>query len=356
MDAVFKIARQFVDNAAITQITALGNGLINDTFQVDSPSLQFVLQRINPRVFPKPQWILENMALAHQHIQQKPVDSVKLRWPKLLPASGRHYVVDKAGHFWRALEYITNTQSIEHITKAQEAQQAGFSLAHFHRLLSDLQPQTLHDTLPGFHITPAYLSRYQHLAIADPTLLTSTESQYCLTAIKTFAAVAEVLESAKHQGLLSLRVIHGDPKLNNFLFDQTSQQIVSLIDLDTLKPGLVHYDIGDCLRSCCLRLNPVSFDVSLAEIILRAYLTEAASFFTEQDYQYLYPAIELIAFELGLRFFTDYLEGNVYFKVTTPEQNLTRALGQFQLCASIRQQQAEIKAVITGIKHELNKS
>jgi Ser/Thr protein kinase RdoA (MazF antagonist) len=146
--------------------------------------------------------------------------------------------------------------------------------------------------------------------------------------------------------LLSLRVIHGDPKLNNFLFDQDSKQIVSIIDLDTVKPGLVHYDLGDCLRSCCHRLQSNEFDLDICAALLRSYLSEAGAFFTDDDYRYLYAAIQLIPFELGLRFYTDYLEGNQYFKVTDPEQNLLRAVDQFRLCESIMAQESALKTLI----------
>ncbi|MDD5268702.1 MAG: phosphotransferase, partial [Methylococcales bacterium] len=156
------------------------------------------------------------------------------------------------------------------------------------------------------------------------------------------------------QGLLSLRVIHGDPKLNNFLFDKKSKKIVSIIDLDTVKPGLVHYDIGDCLRSCCHRLETNVFDLDTCAVILKFYLSEAGAFFSESDYHYLYAAIQLIPFELGLRFYTDYLEGNRYFKVTGADQNLQRAADQFHLCESIFQQESAIKTLIEQLRLNVN--
>ena len=134
-------------------------------------------------------------------------------------------------------------------------------------------------------------------------------------------------------------------------------QAVSLIDLDTLKPGLVHYDIGDCLRSACNRLGEetedwqdVVFDVDLAQSILQGYLSLAKDFLQEQDYDYLYASIRLIAFELGLRFFTDYLADNVYFKVKHRRHNLTRALVQFKLTESIEQQADRLNSIIQDLK------
>jgi len=329
----------------------LGNGLINDTFLVTTAASAFVLQRINRQVFPVPEHIMQNLQQLHRHLRQKNPDGVKLQIPDVLSAGDNPYFQDENGDCWRALSFIAHSESLETIGSLGDAEQAGFALGHFHRLLSDLDPQSLHDTLPGFHITPGYLRHYRQVVAQLAGPVTSPESRYCVDFIAQNQAMADELETAKQQGLLSLRVIHGDPKLNNFLFDTHSHTIVSLIDLDTVKPGLVHYDIGDCLRSCCQTSDPVEFDLSICAAILKSYLAEAGAFFNEHDYAYLYPAIRLIPFELGIRFFTDYLAGNRYFKVSEPEQNLQRALAQFQLCDSIQQQARGLKQLIAQIKN-----
>ncbi|HAX76424.1 MAG TPA: aminoglycoside phosphotransferase, partial [Cyanobacteria bacterium UBA11372] len=166
-----------------------------------------------------------------------------------------------------------------------------------------------------------------------------------------------ILENAKTEGKLPLRLMHGDPKINNVMFDTATGKAVSVVDLDTVKPGLVHYDIGDCLRSGC---NPageetadwqsVRFDTDLAQGILQGYLSVAKAFLTENDYAYIYDAIRLIAFELGLRFFADHLAGNVYFKVKYAEHNLARALVQFKLTESIESQEITIRRIIEDMK------
>ena len=170
-------------------------------------------------------------------------------------------------------------------------------------------------------------------------------------------AWAPVLADARAQGRLRLRPIHGDPKVNNVMLDTATGQAVAMVDLDTVKPGLVHYDIGDCLRSGC---NPwgeetgdwetVRFEPELCRAMLAGYLSLARDFLTEHDYAYLYDAIRLLAFELGLRFFTDYLAGNVYFKARHPEHNLVRALVQFKLTESIESQAAAIGAIIRDLR------
>ena len=348
MNTLFSIAHQFAKTVA--EISPLGNGLINDTFLVATESSHFVLQRINRKIFPAPDQIMANLLMLAQHLEQKSSTAVKLKIPAILKTATSHdFYQDEQGDYWRALDFIGNTESLETISNIKQAQQTGFALGHFHRLVSDLDPLLLHDTLPGFHIAPDYLSHYHQVLMQSPMQL-APESLYCAKFIAKFQHLADELEIAKQQGLLSLRVIHGDPKLNNFLFDQHSKKIVSIIDLDTVKPGLVHYDIGDCLRSCCHKLESNEFDLDICTAVLRSYLSEAGVFFSDYDYHYLYAAIQLIPFELGIRFYTDYLDVNRYFRVTQHEQNLQRAADQFQLCESIMAQESTIKTLIEQLK------
>lgn len=340
----YLVAQQFT--SVITDITPLGNGLINDTFLVTTPDAAFVLQRINAQVFPAPKQIMSNLHQLNQHIKQKLSTAVKLQIPTLLTTTtGQDFFSDEKGDIWRALVFIANSESMESLSSLETAAQVGFALGHFHYLVSDLNPECLHDTLPSFHIAPDYLQQYQQVLTHTTTL---PENTYCADFIAQYQHITADLETAKHQGLLKLRVIHGDPKLNNFLFDKHSQKIISLIDLDTVKPALVHYDIGDCLRSCCHNVAD-EFDLAVCEALLKSYLHEVRTFFTADDYAYLYPAIRLLPFELGLRFYTDYLQGNRYFKVTDDQQNLHRAIAQFNLCASVIKQEADIKQLITRL-------
>ncbi|MDD5114171.1 MAG: aminoglycoside phosphotransferase family protein [Methylobacter sp.] len=344
-DQLLAIARQFADSAS--HITPLGNGLINDTFLVKSGSQTFVLQRINTQVFPNPEQIMANFVSLSRHITQKNGVDVRLQLPQILSTViNTALYQDEQGGAWRALSFIADSESLETVRTLDDVRQAGQALGHFHRLLSDLEPGTLHDTLPGFHITPGYLQQYRQ--VLTHTLV--KQDPYCAEFIDRFQHRADALEAAKQQGLLSLRVIHGDPKLNNFLFDVNSRQIISLIDLDTVKPGLVHYDVGDCVRSCCHNTDTGEFDLKCCGALLTGYFSEAGAFFTDHDYQYLYPAIRLIPFELGLRFYTDYLQGNRYFKVTEPEQNLRRAAEQFRLCESIQTQESAINSLIAELR------
>ncbi len=346
------IARQFI-NTEITSIKNYGNGLINDTFLVscetDSQSCYFILQRINHHVFPKPEQIMENIQKLIRHFQQSSQCRRLLVLPEILPTHcGQLYFIDDQQQYWRVLSFIENSISFEKITQAFEAEQTGSALGEFHCRTASLSTSELHDTLPGFHNTPNYLENYLRIHSIPEN---HPDSLFCQRFIEQFKDRADVLESARSKGLLVKRVIHGDPKLNNLLFSKTNHKVISIIDLDTVKPGLVHYDIGDCLRSCCQMDNPFRFDLDICELTLIHYFDQTGHFFSGHDYDYLYSAIELLPFELGLRFFTDYLQGNHYFKVSTPEQNLHRACRQFQLVQSIQKQRNQLKNLIERFRN-----
>ncbi len=346
-----EVARQFIAGHTVIDISPLGNGLINDTFLIATSSRRVVLQRLNVHVFAHPEQVMDNLSQLSLHIGQKSPARVKLQIPAPIPTlDGQAYYLDQQGRFWRALQLIEPAESRERITRDSEAAQVGFALGHFHKLCNDLAPERLHDTLPGFHITPGYFQNY--LSILDRPLQVEIDGQcrQCQDFIRRFRDDIVVLEQARQRGELAERVVHGDPKLNNFLFQPGTDSIISLIDLDTVKPGLLHYDIGDCLRSSCRITADNRFDLPRCQIILQSYLYEAGEFFTDADYDYLYAAIWLIPFELGLRFFSDYLNGNRYFKVSRPRQNLERALAQFALCDNIAKQRLIIESTIQTIK------
>lgn len=350
MQPLQSIAESFHHPGKILDIVSYGNGLINDTFLVttdDSSSAQFILQKINRQVFTKPKLVMANLVALNKHLQRKTAASIKLQIPRVISTTaGNPWYEDDNSDLWRALDFIKNSHSLDTIKKIVDAEQVGFALGHFHRLLSNLDPLLLYDTLPGFHITPDYLSHYDRTLLQFSKQRLSDMARHCIAVIADHRNQADILEKARQQKLLRERVIHGDPKLNNFLFDQHSGLAISIIDLDTVKPGLIHYDIGDCLRSCCHTTKPESFDLPICEAILKGYFAEAGHFFTQHDFDYLYAAIQLIPFELGLRFFTDFLQGNQYFKVTEPEQNLHKAITQFQLMQSITMQKIPIQQLL----------
>ena len=361
------IAGQFVALETVLAVEPFGNGNINDTFvvsQVASDPAQtptrFVLQRINTQVFRQPELVMRNMRTSTEHVRQRLQQRADTgrRWDVphvLLTHDQQDHWAGADGSFWRAISFIEASQSLDTVQSPDHAREVGYALGTFHSLICDLPADSLADTLEGFHITPGYLRQYE-AALENTPASDALEVQYCLNFIQARRELAHVLELAKDQQKLPIRPIHGDPKVNNVMLDSDGQAI-SMIDLDTVKPGLVHYDIGDCLRSGC---NPqgeeteqweaVHFELELAQAMLQGYLAEASFFLTQHDYDYLYDAIRLIAFELGLRFFADYLAGNVYFKVKHTDHNLARALVQFKLTESIEAQSAALQRLIQEMR------
>ncbi|MEL6927922.1 MAG: aminoglycoside phosphotransferase family protein [Cyanobacteria bacterium J06600_6] len=354
-----KIANQFQPHAKITNILQHGSGNINSTFLVTSElQAPFILQRLNTVVFCQPELVMNNICIlsdyVHQILPQIDLPSDR-RWlmPKvLLTTQNQNHYLAEDGTFWRGISFIDNSQSFDTIQNLHHAREIGYGLGMFHQLLHNLPTDKLADTLEGFHITPGYLKHYYQIK-EQFKLKSSTEVNYCLQFIQARPHLPYVLEAAKAEGELRLRTIHGDPKINNIMIDCETQAAVAMIDLDTVKPGLIHYDIGDCLRSGCNLLGEettnwesVKFEPELAQAILQGYLAVAQGFLTKKDYQYIYDSIRLLAFELGLRFFTDYLQGNVYFNVEHEEHNLARALVQFKLTESIESQSETIEKMI----------
>jgi hypothetical protein len=353
-------AEQFARADRIAEITQFGAGNINDTHLVSTSSNRekhFILQRINRRVFSTPELIMQNLRVFSEHVSESlrrnPMAGRRWEMPRLLlTALSQDHWIDPGGCFWRALSFIENSESFDSVIGLDHAAEVGYAIGLFHTLVSDLPANRLKDTLEGFHITPVYLGRYlevleKHLAPA------SADEAYCMDFIDRRKEFAPVLEKAKAEGRLPLRIIHGDPKVSNVMIDTGTGLAVSIVDLDTVKPGLVHYDIGDSLRSCCNPLgedpgkpDEVRFEPELCRALLRGYVSVAKGFLTEYDREFIYDSIRLIAYELGMRFFTDYLEGDVYFKARDRLHNLRRALVQFRLVESIESQAQALRTII----------
>lgn len=371
MENYIEIAHKFANGCPIKSVKRFGSGNINDTFKVELESKiskAYILQRINKNVFKEPKLIMENMKTISDHIASriKLEDHSQHQWeiPQILKSeNGLNYYQDDQSSFWRAITFIPHSQTYEKLEKPAFAFEAGYSLGKFHKLLSDLDISVLHDTLIGFHIAPEYLKKFDLALNQTARDLNCEITQYCINAIQQRRQRIDILEKAKAKGILKERPIHGDPKIANILFHQSEDHSLGIIDLDTVKPGLVHYDIGDCLRSCCNLLgedtqsfDKVTFDLTICQQVLSGYLSQVRDFFVSADYQYLYDCIYLIPLELGIRFFSDFLAGDPYYKIDHPKHNLYRGLTQIKLCESIENQKSEInqiiKKAITKLSHE----
>jgi len=349
------VASDIVDRFALPhpadRVEPYGSGLINATFLVTAGDVRYILQRINPLVFPEPERIIFNLSVLGGHIATRPASG--LRIPALIPAwDGSSFVRDGQGGLWRLMEFIPNTRGLVRIEDLEQAREVGRILGRFHVLVSDLPTDRLTVVLPGFHVTPGYLERFEQVLAVRTTARSEALSQAiaCVTARQ---AKVGVLEAARQGGHLLVRVIHGDPKLDNILFDRMTGRAVSLIDLDTVQAGLIHYDVGDCLRSCCNRSGrsaaaSASFDLDLCRAILGAYASETGSLLDQVEIELLFDAIRLIPFELALRFLTDHLEGDRYFRVTERGQNLRKAKVQLALVKDIEGKEREIRGIITA--------
>jgi hypothetical protein len=361
------VAAQFepAAGAALVCVEPYGSGNINDTFLVrvgGQPEHRFILQRINQKVFPYPHKIMENLRLVTEHVAAGAGvtgTGSQRRWelPAVVPAwTGQDYVIDDTGDFWRSLTFIEGARTHPKVRNAQHAGEAGYALGTFQRLISDLEVSRLHDTLPGFHIMPRYLQHYDEVVASHGADLSVPEIRYGVEFVTRRRAWATILQDAGAAGYLLERPVHGDPKIDNIMIDDVSGYAVGVIDLDTVKPGLVQYDIGDCLRSCCNPLgedthdiDQVRFELDLCEVILKGYLPEVRQFYSDADYAYLFDSVLALAFEMGLRFFMDYLEGDVYFKTRYPEHNLNRALVQFRLMEDMEAQEAQVRKMVQSL-------
>ena len=346
----------FLPELEIASLEPLGDGNVNDTWLVVSVSgKKYVLQRLNPFVFPDPGLVQDNLCTVTRHLQarlnQSDADFTVLK--VIDNGNWAHSYIDQDGAYWRLFSYINDTQTLNTVSTADQAREIGRTLGLFHQLTSSLPPSSLADPLPGFHNTPLYLELYDKLL---PT------AQGCAADCRDFIDErrmdVSLLEDARKQGSVRQQVIHGDPKVANFLFSRDLRRVISLIDLDTVKPGLLLHDIGDCLRSCC---NPsgeeiwepddVVFDQDFFAAMLAGYFENASDLLTVIDKHLIVDSVRLISFELGLRFYSDYLAGNRYFKVENPGQNLFRARVQFALVRSIESKYTELMETCGAVQN-----
>ncbi len=367
-EMLYHIASQFQLPGEIVRIEKFGTGLINTSYRSiithgDSSS-SYIHQKINQHVFPEPAEVIENMVVVTTHIREKlrqdrPIH--RRATLELVPTKdGQFSYLDENGDYWRTTYFIPDNIVYDTVQSPHHAREAGRILGEFQRIVSDIPAGRLHDTLPGFHDTPNYYERFLH-SLDNPHSdrrieARKHEADVCelVRQLKQREALAPLLISALKDGTLQERVVHNDPKINNILFDCHTDCGICLIDLDTVKNGLIHFDYGDCLRTVAnppgeetRNIQEVYFDLKSFEALTEGYLKEAQSFLTDADIDYLIDSIKVIVFEQTIRFLHDYLQGDVYYTPAYPTHNLSRALGQCALLRDIEKKEASMRTMVT---------
>jgi len=354
---VRNIAAQFLIQGDFLQATPYGSGHINDTycaiFDQGGTPVRYILQRVNHNVFKTPAALMENVARVTRHLAAKTSGqpAASRRVLTLIPArDGRPFFCDADGNHWRTYIFIEKAKSFDAVQSPEQAFQAAHAFGNFQKLLADLPAPRLHDTIPDFHHTPKRFIALEKALAADTVnraKLAQPEIEFALQ----HKAICSVLLAAK----LPERVTHNDTKFNNVMLDNATGEGICVIDLDTVMPGLALYDFGDMVRTTTSPakederdLSKVKMQFPMFEALARGYLSAAAEFLTPAERRFLPLAGKLITFEIGVRFLTDFLAGDVYFKVHRDGHNLDRCRTQFKLVESIEQQEpAMIKLVDT---------
>ena len=271
---------------------------------------------------------------------------------KIAAADGRSYYELDADNVFRVYKYIADTKTIENDKTLDDLYQAGIGFGRFQKLLSDYPVETLHETIKDFHHTPRRIEALKAAIKEDKAGRVASVEPEIAFALRNADFAHKVIEGME-RGEIPVRVTHNDTKINNILFDSQSGEAVCVIDLDTVMPGSMLYDFGDALRmggSTALEdetdLDKVSFDVEAFKAFASGYLDEMKDQLTRKELELLPFSVKLLTYECGVRFLTDYLNGDTYFKIHREKQNLDRARNQFKLVEDIAAREAELAEIV----------
>ena len=357
-DCARAVARNFQIDGECVEAPPFGSGHINDTFRVTfqngSDTFFHILQRINRDIFRNPDALMENIqrVTAHLSAQVTNVPDRDRRVSRLIPArDGKAWHVDEDGDYWRAYFYISGARTYDAVENTDQAFQAARAFGRFQEMLANLPLPRLHDTIPDFHNTP---KRFEALLAAissdsaNRAILVQPEIEFALA----HEPIVSILLGAN----LPERVTHNDTKLNNVLLDEVTGEGICVVDLDTVMPGLTPYDFGDMVRTTTsptaedeLDLSKVSMHFPMFEALVRGYLSSAGEFLTKEERKLLAFSGKLISFEIGIRFLTDYLSGDTYFRIHRQGHNLDRCRTQFKLVESIERQKDAMERLVESL-------
>lgn len=356
------VARQFQIGENFFSAVPYGSGHINDTYCVtihhNGSPVRYILQRINHSVFHNPIAVMDNIQRVTLHLAAKvspEPDSCRLVLSLVPTQNDSTYYVDVDGNYWRAYRLIEKAHSYDEVESAEQAFQAAKAIGRFQQLLVDLPPPRLHETIRDFHNTPKRFKALEDAIISD----VAGRVRFAGPEIE-FALSRKSIGSILLEANLPERITHNDTKINNVLFDDATGDGICVIDLDTVMPGLVLHDFGDLVRTAASSakedetdLSKVAIQLPLFEALVQGYLTMAGNFLTTDEKRHLVFSGKVMTYEQGIRFLTDYLLGDAYYKVHHKQQNLDRCRTQFKLLESIEQQERAMDWIVQRAANSL---
>ncbi len=354
LEAISQIGNQFAIQGEFIAGHEIESGHINTTFLTtyelpDGRQQRYILQRINQNVFKQPLAVMRNVECVTRHINWKVLRVKKDlggQTLNLYPGrGGRFWVEGPNGGIWRCYNFIEGCQTYDVVENTRQAYQAARAFGSFQDLVSDLPANDLEETIPDFHHTPKRLEKLLEVAAADPKgRLASVREEFDF--IRERAGITGVLLQLCEEGKIPVRVTHNDTKINNVMIDMETDEAVCVIDLDTVMPGLSLYDFGDLVRTATspaeedeVDLTKVQMRMPMFEALVEGYLDSAGDFINDVEVDHLAFSGKLITLEIGIRFLTDYLEGDIYFKTHRVGHNLDRCRTQLTLVKRIEEQE-----------------
>ncbi|MEA3308490.1 MAG: aminoglycoside phosphotransferase family protein [Chloroflexota bacterium] len=345
-----EVSRQFQLHGEVQAIQPYGCGHINDTYLINcnhTSAIDYILQRVNHHVFTKPAELMQNIARVTAHLRQKiraRGGDVERETLNLIPTvDDELFYQHSDGTYWRVYLFITGAQTYQQVTSLAHVYHAAEAFGHFQELLSDFPVEELHETIPYFHHTRQRFEAFEATVAADG-LGRAFAVQPEIEFVRAREAECSVLVDLIAEGKLPQRVTHNDTKFNNIMIDDETGRGICVIDLDTVMPGLSLYDFGDAVRSAAnpaaedtRELSQVRIDLGIFERLAHGYLDALRGTLTPLEIEYLPFSARLMTFENGIRFLTDYLQGDTYFKIHRENQNLDRCRVQLRLLADMEQ-------------------
>jgi hypothetical protein len=341
------------------EIAPYGSGHINHTYLLKSKNhsaSDYLLQKINDYVFKDVAGLMNNVGQVISHLKSKLEDDASADASKevltLLPAKDQQlYYENGNGGYWRIYHYLEGTKSYDLVTTTQQAFEGGKAFGRFQWLLADLDAALLVETIPNFHNIETRLQAFEQACSEDPI----ERVKECLPEIEFIRARAKkmciVLEKGR-KGLIPLRITHNDTKFNNVLLD-ADDHAQCVIDLDTVMPGYVAYDFGDAVRTIintCAEdekdLDKIALNPDLFKAYAEGYLQNAIGFLTDEEIDSLMDGAFLLPYIQAVRFLTDFMDGDKYFKIHSENHNLQRTRAQLQLLKKLEEHEADLRSII----------